>query len=225
MTGPAAGGYQAGFVLSAAHGTTSETKAMPPKKTVRIEHVVITAAGCLILGYLLGIGTALLIQGRPAPAPAGVAGPPPSVTPPGNMLGSYSAEIRELRNVVTQDPGNYASWVRLGNLYFDTDQYMESIDAYTKALAIQDGEPNVITDRAIMYRRIGDFPQAVAELRRAAELAPQHLNSALNLGVVLRYDLNDAPGAVEAWKMYLARNPPPEMAAKIQAEIEALQTQ
>jgi cytochrome c-type biogenesis protein CcmH/NrfG len=177
------------------------------------------------VGYLLGIGTAVLIQGRPTPAQQPVSAPAPTVAPPSSALGSYSAEIGELRNIVAQDPDNYDVWVRLGNTYFDTDQYMESIEAYTRALEIRPGDPNVITDRAIMYRRIGDFERAAAGFREAAALDPTHLNSALNLGVVLRYDMNDVAGATEAWQMYLDRNPPPEMAEKVKQWIQALQTQ
>jgi len=199
---------------------------MAPRRTVRFDQVVLIGVGCLVLGYLLGIGTALLIQGKPSSsATAPVAGPPPAVSPPGSALGSMSAEIRELRNIVDSHPENASAWVRLGNLYFDTDQYMEAIDAYSKGLDLQPKDPDVITDRAIMYRRLGDFDQAASELRRAADLSPTHLNSLLNLGVVLRYDLNDVPGAIQAWKTYLARNPPPDMAEKIRKEIENLQTQ
>ncbi len=198
---------------------------MASKRTVRIDHVVLVAIGCLVVGYLLGIATAVVIQGKPAPMPGPAAGPAPTVAPPGTALGSMSAEIRELRNIVEKSPGNATAWVRLGNLYFDTDQYMEAIDAYSKGLELQPNDPDVITDRAIMYRSIGDFTQAAAELRRAADLAPTHLNSLLNLGVVLRYDLNDVAGAVQAWKGYLARNPPADMAEKIRKEIETLQGQ
>ncbi len=198
---------------------------MAPKKSMRIDHVVLTAAGCLIVGYLLGLGTAILIQGTPTPAPGVASGPPPAVAPPASAMGNLQAEIREMRNIVEQDPGSYSAWLRLGNLYFDTDQYTEAIEAYTKALEIQPGDPNVITDRAIMYRRLGDFDHAVAELRRATELDPNHLNSPFNLGVVLRYDLNDIPAAIGAWKTYLQRNPPAEMAEKIRREIESLQAQ
>ena len=65
---------------------------------------------------------------------------------------------------------------------------------------------------------------ALADFRRAAQIAPAHLNSVLNQGIVLRYDLNDIPGAIQAWKAYLSRNPPADMAEKIRSEVEALQT-
>ncbi|GAB4261060.1 MAG: hypothetical protein Kow0092_10330 [Deferrisomatales bacterium] len=198
---------------------------MAAKRTLRLDQATLLGVACLIVGYLLGIGTAVLIQRRPAPPATPSAAPATAVAPPSSALGSFAAEIRELRAIVEKDPGNYGAWVRLGNLYFDTDQYMEAIDAYTKAMEIKDTDPDVITDRAIMLRRIGDFEQAAAEFRRAAELDPHHLNSMLNLGVVLRYDLNDMPGAIAAWEAYLKRNPPEEMAEKIRREIDTLRAQ
>ncbi len=195
---------------------------MAKAKHVRADLALMAGVGCLVVGFVVGIVSGYLIARKPAPTPGTVARP---VAPPANTLGSFAAEIRELRNIVQSDPDNRAAWVRLGNLYFDTDQYMEAIEAYTRALELEPDDPDVITDRAIMYRRIGDFERAASEFRRAARLDPRHLNSALNLGVVLRYDLNDLEGALRAWQMYLERNPPPEMAEKIRSEIERLRKQ
>ena len=198
---------------------------MPATRTFRLDQMVFLGAVCLIFGYLLGFVTARLIQATPSVPSQSLPGPAPSVAPPSSALGSYSAETRELENIVQKDAKNREAWVRLGNLYFDTDQYTRSIEAYSKALELQPNDSDVITDRGIMYRKTGDFEKAAAEFRRAAEIDPTHLNSVLNLGVVLRYDLNDSAGAAQAWRMYLDRKPPPEMAEKIRREIEAVQSQ
>lgn len=198
---------------------------MSSKRTGSFDQVVLVGVGCLVAGWIVGFIMGWGLKDTTGPLPPSASGPAPVVAPPGTAMGTLTAEIRELRSIVAQNPGNAAAWVRLGNLYFDTDQFMESIDAYTRALELEPANPDVITDRAIMFRSIGDFEQAAAELRRAAELSPTHLNSLLNLGVVLRYDLNDVPGAILAWRGYLARNPPVEMAEKIRREIETLQGQ
>ena len=151
--------------------------------------------------------------------------PAPAIAPPSSAMGNFAAEIRELRNIIESDPGNYSVWVRLGNAYFDTDQYRDAIEAYSRALAIQPGNPDVLTDRGIMQRRVGDFQAALADFREAAAADPRHLNSQMNLGIVYRYDLNDVANATQAWEGYLARNPPPEMAEKIRREIDALKAQ
>ena len=195
-----------------------------PSKTFRQDQMIMIGSACLISGFLLGLLAGYAIVGAPAPTPAAATAPVPSISPPGGALGNSAAEIRELRQIVEQDPKNRGAWVRLGNVLFDSNQHGDAIQAYTKALEINPNDPDVITDRAVMYRAIGDFPQAAAELRRAADMDPKHLNSALNLGVVLRYDLNDAEGAVKAWQAYLERNPPADMADKIRKEIETLRS-
>jgi Tfp pilus assembly protein PilF len=133
--------------------------------------------------------------------------------------------IRELKEAVKRDSQNRAAWVHLGNLYFDTDQVTEAIVAYTNALEIRPDDPNVICDRAIMYRRMGDLNRAVAEFRRAIGIAPNHLNSLFNLGVVLRYDVNDVSGAIQAWNTFLSLNPPPDIAERVRREVETLEAQ
>lgn len=198
---------------------------MPSKKTVRTDHVILIAAGCLIAGYFCGLGTGFLVLKAPAPTPGPASAPTPAVAPPGAALGSLTAEVRELSQIVEKDPRNRAAWVRLGNLYFDSERHMEAIQAYTKALELKPDDPDVITDRAIMYRAIGDSQQAASEFRRASSMDPRHLNALLNLGVVLRYDLNDVEGAMKAWQGYLERNPPPEMAERIRQDLEVLKAQ
>lgn len=199
---------------------------MAARKTIRFDQAVLFCAGALVLGYLLGIGTAVMIQGTPQPPPATTGGAPaPAIAPPSSTMGNFAAEIRELRNIVSSDPENHSVWVRLGNLYFDTDQYGNAIDAYTTALNLKPEDPNVLTDRGIMQRRIGDFQAALADFREAAAMDPAHLNSQMNLGIVYRYDLNDLDNAIQAWEGYLLRNPPPEMAEKIRRELETLKGQ
>lgn len=198
---------------------------MPSNKTFRGDQVVIIGSGCLIAGFLLGLLAGYLILKAPTPVPGTVTGPAPAVAPPGSALGSRAAELRELQTIVASDPKNRKAWVNLGNLHFDANQYNEAIAAYTKALELNGNDPDVITDRGIMYRAIGDFQKAASEFRRAAEMDPKHLNALMNLGVVLRYDLNDTEGATKAWQAYLERNPPPEMAEKIRKELEAIRPQ
>lgn len=193
------------------------------KKSLRTDQVVLLAVGCLVGGYLLGIGTSFFIWNKPAPTP-GTSSAPAPVAAPGSAI-DLSAEIREVTSIVEKDPKQRSAWVRLGNLNFDSNQYMPAIEAYTKALELDPNDPDVITDRAIMYRAVRDFQRAAEEFRKAAAMDPRHLNSLMNLGVVLRYDLNDVQGAVKVWQEYLARNPPPEQAEQVRRELAALQSQ
>lgn len=198
---------------------------MANQKTFRGDQVVIIGSGCLISGFLIGLLAGYFILKAPVPEPGTMTGPPPAVAPPGTGLGNRAAEVRELQQILAGDPGNRKAWVNLANIHFDSNQYREAVAAYTKALDLSPNDPDVITDRGIMYRSLGEFQQAAAEFRRAAAMDPKHINSLMNLGVVLRYDLNDVEGATKAWRTYLERNPPPEMADKIRKELEAIRPQ
>ena len=198
---------------------------MPSQKLFRGDQVVIIGSGCLITGFLIGLLAGYFILKAPAPEPGTITGPAPIAAAPGSALGSRTAELRELQQILAGDPKNRKAWVSLGNIQFDSNQYREAVDAYSKALELSANDPDVITDRAIMYRALGEFQKAATEFRRAAEMDPKHINSLMNLGVVLRYDLNDSEGATKAWQTYLERSPPPEMADKIRKELEAIRPQ
>lgn len=198
---------------------------MAVKKTIRLDQGVLIGVGALVLGYFLGLASGFLILRAPVPAPGVSSAPVPPIAAPGSGLGSAGAEIRELSQIVAKDPKNRPAWVSLGNHHFEANQYTQAIQAYTKALELDPNDPDVITDRAIMYRNVGDSQRAASEFRRAAEMDPKHLNSLMNLGVVLRYDLNDLEGAMKAWQAYLDRNPPPDMAQRVRKELETLRGQ
>jgi cytochrome c-type biogenesis protein CcmH/NrfG len=112
-------------------------------------------------------------------------------------------EIQLLKGIVDMEPENRNAWVQLGNKYFDTNQPMESIEAYDKALAIDGNDPNVLTDQGIMYRRIGWFNKALENFSKANKLDPKHTQSLLNLGIVYRFDLEENDKAKDAWLKYL----------------------
>lgn len=196
---------------------------MSTEKKFGTDQVIIIAASCFVVGWIMGMVMTNMINKGPRPVSS--AAQPPPILPPPSFLDNLSAASRELKMTVEKDPNNLAAWTKLGNIYFDSNQYMDAIDAYTKALELNPNNPDIITDRAIMYRKIKNFTMAADEFRRAAEMDPNHLNSATNLGLVLRWDLEDFEGAIKAWEMALKRNPPPDQANQIKREIETLKAQ
>ena len=124
-----------------------------------------------------------------------------------------------------KDPSNYQALVQIGNDYFDLGEAQKSVDAYSKALAIKDGDPNVLTDMGVMYRQLKDFPKALAAFRKAAAASPTHPQSRMNIGVVLMHDLNDPKGAIAAWEDYLRVAPNDPNAEDIRRSIEELRGQ
>jgi len=181
---------------------------------------LLIAVVALIVGFLLGL-LAGQKSGSPVPAtavnrPAPVGGPMPTV--------NLQQKINELKNIVAAAPDNRQAWVALGNEYFDSNQFMESIDAYDKALEIEPNDPNVLTDQGVMFRRLGWFDRAIGNFSRAAEVDPNHAIGLYNLGVVYRYDLQDFPKAIEAWERYMATNPTGPGADQVRQELEFLKS-
>lgn len=129
-------------------------------------------------------------------------------------------QLEMLKEVLAREPDNRDAWVRLGHYYFDADQPMNAVDAYTKALELNGSDPDVLTDQGVMYRRLGWFEKAIDNFNRAAALNPRHQQSLYNLGIVYRYDLQDFDRAIEAWNRFVALDPFGSAVEKIQAEID-----
>jgi len=115
--------------------------------------------------------------------------------------------FQALEEEALKNPQNADAWTRLGNAYFDSQQYQKAIDAYEKSLSIAPDNPNVLTDLGIMYRGNRQPEKAVEMFSKAMSLDPKHQNSIMNKGIVLLHDLKDEPGAVQAWEELLEINP------------------
>jgi cytochrome c-type biogenesis protein CcmH/NrfG len=172
--------------------------------------------GVIIMNFTGSTGTSGGPGGSGAPAP--ITG--------GQQQGpdriKLSRDIAQLEDIVKKDPKNYQALVQIGNDYFDLGEAQKSVEAYSKALAIKDGDPNVITDMGVMYRQLKEFPKALAAFRKAAAASPTHPQSRMNIGVVLMHDLNDPKGAIAAWEDYLRVAPNDPNAENIRRSIEEL---
>ena len=124
------------------------------------------------------------------------------------------ARISRAEAAVLADPKNHDAWLSLGNDYFDIHQAQKSVDAYSKALALKPGDPNVLTDQGVMYRELGKFDKALANFQKANQLQPTHVQSLFNLGVVYSADLNKPDEAAKAWNKVIAMAPASEQAGQ-----------
>lgn len=133
---------------------------------------------------------------------------------------NYQQQISMLEGIVAKEPNNRNAWVQLGHNFFDSDQPMKAIEAYDKALAINDNDPNVLTDQGVMYRRLGWFDKAISNFEKAYRFNPNHQQSLYNLGIVYRYDLQDIPKAISAWEKFLVINPSGPGSSQVRSELE-----
>ncbi len=196
------------------------------KKETVILYVVIALVVGFVGGATVGIlwmtkgteKTAMVQKPQMAPPGAPAPGPPPRDTI------EAASQIQTLMEIVKKDPKNLPAWVELGNLYFDTDQPKEAIEAYGRYLAVKPDNPDVRTDMGIMYRKLGQFDRALEEFRKAAQSDPKHVNSRYNIGLVLLHDKQDIQGSIKAWEEYLKVDPKSEKAQRIRSQIEKMRS-
>ena len=194
------------------------------------ETVILMVVIAFLIGFISGATVAILrgtkgaekaaVVQKPQMAPLGA----PAPAPPARDSIEVASQIQTLKEIVKKDPKNLPAWVELGNLYFDTDQPKEAIEAYSRYLAAKPDNPDVRTDMGIMYRKLGQFDRALEEFRKAARSDPKHVNSRYNIGLVLLHDKQDIQGAIKAWEEYLKVDPNSEKSQRIRAQIEKMKS-
>jgi len=161
----------------------------------------------------------------PAPSLGGaMPGAAPGAMPSGPVLPSaeVQARIAQIEAALRTDPKNHDAWVALGNEYFDSHQAQKAVDAYTKALTLKPGDPNVLTDQGVMYRQLGQFDMALATFQKANKLQPSHVQSLFNMGIVYANDLNKPDEAAKAWNKVLVLAPASDQAAQARQMLSQL---
>lgn len=169
---------------------------MNPHTQIKKQTLYISIVVSLLIGFLSGI----VFSDRGS-------GDANATAPPAAQDSKPAEQIAALELEVAANPDSATAWIRLGNVYFDTDQYQKAIDAYTRSLELAPGNPDVLTDMGIMYRNIGRPEKAVEVFRQAAANDPGHEQSRFNTGIVLLYDLDNPAEAVAAWQDLLRINP------------------
>ncbi len=179
------------------------------KETLLI--VVVTLVAGFVLGLIVGQKNAE--KGAPVTTGSPV-GPAPTV--------NLQQKLAELKNIVAADPTNFQAWATLGNEYFDSNQFMDAIEAYDRALKIQPNSPDILTDQGVMFKRLGWFDRAIKNFEEANKIDPNHATSIYNLGIVYRYDLQDFPKAKEAWTRFLEISPTGPGSDRVRQDLEFL---
>jgi tetratricopeptide (TPR) repeat protein len=198
-------------------------------------NVVILSIVIFIAGFIAGLlyaaykGPPPGLEQRAAVRPMSDHDPgvrePASSGPSPEDMAEVQIKIEALDENIKQYPEQVDLYVQAGNLLFDHDLYERAIDYYTQALKLDPKNPNVLTDVGIAYRRLQRSEKAVEYFRMARNVDPDHQTSALNLGIVLFHDLQDYPGALDAWRAYLAMNPTDPRAEMIRQVVAQLEQQ
>jgi len=172
---------------------------------VKKETMLVVALVAVIVGFLGGVVFSAYKSGvgldGSAPGPSG------QTAQKQDISNNLAQEINDLEKELSLHPENIEALIRLGNLYFDTEQPGKAIMAYNKALELNPGNPDVLTDLGVMYRRKGQPLEAIKVFDKAIKIDPRHEASRFNKGVVLLHDLNDSEGAIMAWEKLVEVNP------------------
>lgn len=166
-----------------------------------------------VFSLLLGVALGYLFRGS-AP-PAAQAAPAAATQLDSSLQRAQQADAQAalaqaaapLLEAVNKDPNDFASLTKLGDIYYDGQQYQSAIQYYEKALAIHPDNPDVRTDMGTAYWYTGNADKAIAEMETSLKYRAGHPQSLFNLGWVRWQGKGDAKGAVDAWEKLLKANP------------------
>ena len=167
--------------------------------------MLVVALVAIIVGFLGGVVFSAYTSGVGLNGSA--PGPSDQTAQKQDISNKLAQEINDLEKEISLHPENIEALIRLGNLYFDTEQPGKAIMAYNNALELNPGNPDVLTDLGVMYRRKGQPLEAIKVFDKAIKIDPRHEASRFNKGVVLLHDLNDSEGAIRAWEELVEVNP------------------
>jgi cytochrome c-type biogenesis protein CcmH/NrfG len=188
------------------------------------DKVILFVIIAFLVGFIVGAVAGIKYASNDVRGPA-------AQTPPSEAGGApqepqakpvSSEDIAMLEAAVKADPNNAQALIRLGNLYFDSNQPQKAIDVYSRALKIEPKNADVRTDMAVMYRSLKDYDRAIKELKQAEADDPKHANSRYNLGIILLHDKKDFKGAIAAWEDFLRIEPTGERADMIRERLKQL---
>jgi Tfp pilus assembly protein PilF len=104
-----------------------------------------------------------------------------------------------LLDVVNRNPNDYDSLVKLGNVFYDGQQFANAIQYYERALAIHPDNADVRTDMGTAYWYAGDANKALSAMETSLKYRPGHPQTLFNLGWV-RWQGKSDPNS--PWRNY-----------------------
>jgi cytochrome c-type biogenesis protein CcmH/NrfG len=198
---------------------------------------VITLAIGIAVGYFArgSAGVAPSTETAQAAAPAGMPGTAPANAPMGSaqlpgigspqqqqaVPGEALAKAAEpFLAQLKQNPKDFDTLSKLGNLYYDGQAYPQAIEYYEQALTLQPNNPDVRTDLGTAYWYTGDADKAITNFQKALSIRPNHPGTLFNLGIVEWQGKKDPKAAIVAWEKLLAANPDYPQKDQVQTLIE-----
>jgi tetratricopeptide (TPR) repeat protein len=171
------------------------------------------------MGYLLrGSEPAAVVPAQAAQSVQAPAQMPQNLGPAqipgfGNVPGSgTSSEVTDkaaqpLLEALQRNPKDVDTLARLGNMYYDAQQYPKAIEYYQQALKITPSNADIRTDMGTAMFYAGDSDKALAEFQKSLSYRPNYPNTLFNMGIVKWQGKKDVQGAIAVWEQLLKTNP------------------
>ena len=162
----------------------------------------------LIIGYVLAerqsVPPAKAVRPGPNPQAAQDEDLPEGHPPVDGASGAGAQRLRqqvaEIEGLLAADPDDAGLLAAMGNIYFDASRWSEARDWYEKSLQVSSGDPNVLTDLAVVHRNLGEFQRSIELLDEAIAINSGHWQAWYNKVVVYQFDLHEHDAAANALK-------------------------
>jgi tetratricopeptide (TPR) repeat protein len=136
------------------------------------------------------------------PPPVGTSQPTPE-----QMKQMADKQAEPLLAQLKTSPNDPDLLAKIGNIYYDTQQFPEAIKYYDEVLKVKPDNIDVRTDMGTAYHYMGQGDRALQEYDKVLKVNSKHANALFNQGMVRWQDKMDMQGAIESWKRLLATNP------------------
>lgn len=165
-----------------------------------------------VICLLVGLAGGWFIRGSQASSPVAAAasmgmtegGAQPT---PEQIRHMADKQAESLLAQLKSDPENPELLAKIGNVYYDAQQFPTAIDYYQRSLKTKPSDTSVRTDMATAYWYNGNPDNAIAEFKRALADEPNKANTLFNMGVVQWQGKMDIQGAMASWQKLLDTNP------------------
>jgi cytochrome c-type biogenesis protein CcmH/NrfG len=191
-----------------------------PVQSVKKE-TIITAAVFFTIGSLAGyivvehnasssqqgaVASTATAGGSAQSDPNASQGQNPSL-PKGHPPVDDTAVVKLLQEEAEQDPRSPGPALKLANYLYDRQRFEQAITWYQKAVALDPGNVNALTDLGTSYYNTGRYQEALREFRSSLEINPKHEQTLFNSIIVNLQGIHDLPAAQQAWDRLHALNP------------------
>lgn len=189
-----------------------------PRKRFRLETYQMAAiVAALLLGGVLIYG---LVSSRPTSSPdAGGNMPSQQSTSTNKPSPEVLHQIDRLREVVSKEPGDLGSLLRLSNMLQDNGFYDQAAVYYKRYLDNMPKNVDARVDYGVTLFEGGHIREAIAQIKDALKIDPKHQIGLFNLGIIY-LNSGEFDKADSAFKRCVEVNPNSEIGKKAKQTLE-----